>query len=54
MKKTSRTMLKEEIEILGKQLDPQEIFLVGFLKGFNRYNLRQWQELELLNLYYNN
>lgn len=54
MIKTSQTMLEEEIEILGKQLDPQEIFLLGFLKGFNRNNLKQWQEQELLNLYYKN
>ena len=47
-------MTEEEIEILGKQLEPREIFLIGFLKGFNRYNLRQWQEQELLNLYYRN
>ena len=54
MKKISQTMLEEEIKILGKQLEPREIFLLGFLKGFNRYNLRQWQERELLNLYYQN
>ena len=54
MKKQSQTMTEEEIEILGKQLEPREIFLIGFLKGFNRYNLRQWQEQELLNLYYRN
>jgi len=52
MKRTSQTMLEEEIEILGKQLEPREVFLLGFLKGFNRNNLRQWQEQELLNLYY--
>ena len=49
--KTSQTMLEEEIEILGKQLEPREVFLIGFLKGFNRNNLRQWQEQGLWDQY---
>jgi len=35
--------------ILEEQLDPEELFLVGFLKGFNRKNMMDWNEKELWN-----
>ena len=33
---------QDEIEILSAQLSPQEMYIVGFLKGFNREILREW------------
>jgi hypothetical protein len=38
---------QEEINFLGKELDPSEMFVLGFLKGFDRKKLREWVELGL-------
>lgn len=39
---------KDEIEILSNQLSPEEMYIAGFLKGFNRDTLRAWQEEGIL------
>ena len=39
---------QNEIEILSHQLSPEEMYIVGFLKGFNRQTLRDWQEEGIL------
>ena len=51
MKKTYQKMLDEEVAILSEQLDPKEIFLAGYLKGFNRSNMKAWQEQNLWEIY---
>jgi len=37
----------EEMEILRDQLDSRDLFLLGFLKGFNRTNMQEWSRKEL-------
>ncbi|MFA5857070.1 MAG: hypothetical protein WC867_06925 [Candidatus Pacearchaeota archaeon] len=32
----------EEIEILNEILDPKEMFVLGYLKGFNRNSMKEW------------
>jgi hypothetical protein len=39
---------QDEVEILSGQLSPEEMYVVGFLKGFNRQVLKEWQKRELL------
>jgi len=39
---------KDELEILSEQLDPQEMYILGFLKGFNRNNLKEWGKKGLM------
>jgi hypothetical protein len=38
----------EEIEILREQLDPEEMYILGFLKGFDRKTLKDWSEKGLM------
>ena len=38
---------REEMEILKNQLDSRDLFLIGFLKGFNRSNMKEWAENDL-------
>jgi len=37
-----------EIDMLSDQLSPEEMYIIGFLKGFDRNTLRQWQEQGIL------
>jgi len=37
---------EEEMRIL-EELKPEEIFILGFLKGFNRQNMKMWVDMEL-------
>ena len=39
---------QDEIEILSTQLSPEEMYIVGFLKGFDRQTLKEWQEEGIL------
>ena len=39
---------KDEMEILSEQLDPQEMYILGFLKGFNRTTLKEWGKKGLM------
>ena len=48
MKQTQQTQYIDsyeanEMEILADQLDSKEMFLLGFLKGFDRKVMREWQ-----------
>jgi hypothetical protein len=38
---------QEEINFLGEELDPSEMFILGFLKGHNREKMKEWVELGL-------
>jgi hypothetical protein len=39
---------QDEMEILSGQLSPEEMYIAGFLKGFNREILKEWQEEGIL------
>lgn len=39
---------QNEIEILSTELSPQEMYIIGFLKGFDRANLKQMGEKGIL------
>lgn len=49
MKKQYIDFEDEEIEILSKQLDPRELYILGFLKGFDRKTLKEWGKKGLMN-----
>ena len=38
------SMEAHEMELLADQLDSREMFIVGFLKGFNRTTMKEWQK----------
>lgn len=38
--KKSEKEFEKEIQALGKQLDKNEVFILGFLKGFTRSDLK--------------
>jgi len=38
---------KQEIDYLSNQLDPNEIIILGYLKGFNRKTMKEWQRMGL-------
>ena len=42
---------KEEIDTLSEELDPREMFILGFLKGFDRKVLKDWQKEGLFDSY---
>lgn len=48
MKKYTNKFNEEEIEILSSQLDPREMYILGFLKGFDRKTLKEWNEKGLM------
>lgn len=33
-----------EVEYLQDQLDPNEIIVLGYLKGFDRKSMKEWQK----------
>ncbi|MDP2925624.1 MAG: hypothetical protein Q8N99_04590 [Nanoarchaeota archaeon] len=35
---------KQEIEILSKQLDPEDMYIIGYIKGFDRKLMKEWSE----------
>lgn len=39
---------KDELEILSEQLNPEEMYVLGYLKGFNRSNLKEWGKKGLM------
>lgn len=43
----TQVLEKDEIKLLRDQLTPEEIFLLGFLKGFDRKVVQEWEENEL-------
>jgi len=49
MKKQNLTYAgKEELEILSDQLNPEELYVMGYLKGFNRTALKEWSRQGLM------
>lgn len=38
----------DEVDLLSNQLDPKEMYILGFLKGFDRKTLRAWSEKGLM------
>lgn len=40
-KKYTEPVEKDEIDMLAEQLDPREMYIIGFLKGFSRKNLKE-------------
>lgn len=42
----SQLASEEEMRVL-EQMTPEEVFIMGFLKGFNRKNMKMWAEIEL-------
>ncbi len=34
----------DELDMLSEQLDPREMYILGFLKGFDRKTLKAWGE----------
>jgi hypothetical protein len=50
MPKQQNLIPKEEIDemtLIGSDLTAEEVFILGFLKGFNRTNSQQWSERDL-------
>ena len=43
---------KDEMDILANelQLDPRDMYVLGFLKGFNRKVLKEWSKKGLLDV----
>ena len=39
--------LEQELRMLSEQLTPEELYIIQYLKSFNRENMRDWQEREL-------
>ena len=37
----------QEYDILKSQLDSRDLFILGFLKGFNRSNMQAWSKRDL-------
>jgi hypothetical protein len=35
---------EQEINFLSDQLDPRDMFVLGYLKGFNRRTMKEWSE----------
>jgi hypothetical protein len=40
MNKQNTNEFKEELQLLTPQLQPEELFILGFLKGFTRSDLK--------------
>lgn len=38
----------DEISLLSKQVSPEEMFILGFLKGFDRKTLKEWNDNEII------
>ncbi|VVB78618.1 Uncharacterised protein [uncultured archaeon] len=49
-KQYSQPFEKEELEILTEELnlDPREMYVLGFLKGFDRKTLKEWNKKGLM------
>lgn len=39
---------KDELEILSEQLDSKELYILGYLKGFDRKTLKEWDKKGLM------
>jgi hypothetical protein len=38
---------RQEMDFLSNQLDSEEIMVLGYLKGFNRKTMKEWQRMGL-------
>lgn len=38
----------DEIKLLSNQVSPEEMFIIGFLKGFDRKTLKEWEDNEII------
>jgi len=49
-KQYNQPVERDEIEILTEDLhlDPREMYVLGFLKGFDRRTLREWNKKGLM------
>lgn len=36
--------VNQELEILKKQLEPEDMYIIGYLKGFDRKMMKEWRE----------
>ncbi len=43
-RKQNQTFEEGELDIFVRQLSPEELFIIGFLKGFDRKVTAEWQE----------
>ncbi len=48
-KQITHILEKDELNLLREQLSPEEVFLLGFLKGFDRNVMREWDKNGLWN-----
>lgn len=39
---------KDELQLLSEQVSPEEMYVLGFLKSFDRRNLKEWGKKGLL------
>jgi hypothetical protein len=37
-----------EMNILRSQVSPEDMFIIGFLKGFDRKTLKKWKDKEMM------
>ena len=44
MKRQLYEQYKEEINLLSEELNPEEKYVLGFLKGFDRRKMKEWQK----------
>ena len=51
-KQTTQIIEKDEMRFLQDYLTPEEVFLLGFLKSFDRRIVKKWEEDGLWSLYY--
>jgi hypothetical protein len=49
-KQHTEVLENEEVELLREHLSPDEIFLLGFLKGFDRRVTQEWEDEGLLDI----
>jgi hypothetical protein len=48
MKQKQTLTQEQEMEILSEQVNPEEFYILGFLKGFDRETLKKWNKKGLM------
>lgn len=43
-KQQSGFKLKDEANVLSKQINSEEAYILGFLKGFDRNTMKEWMD----------
>jgi hypothetical protein len=46
-KQYPRLISPEEMSMISGELNPEEVFVLSFLRGFNRDNMKEWSENDL-------